>query len=342
MSNPLIAMIVGLVFLTAAALVFWPDRGLWYRWKRLYLMNHRALTEDALKHIYKFEARNAAPTLKSIAGLLQITPDEATQLLAEMEQLELISVDGDQLKLTAVGAQAALHVIRAHRMWERYLADTTGFREADWHDQAELREHALTPEAVDELSAQLGHPTHDPHGDPIPTAAGSFQPHGGQPLPTFAPNETVRIVHIEDEPETVYAQLVAEGLYPGMPVRLVELSSQRVRFLANGEEHLLAPLFAANISAVPMQPSKPVEESPSQSLDGLKAGETGEVVHISGKVRGPERRRLMDMGILPGTKIEMALNGPAGDPKAYRVRGTLIALRKEQAELIAIRQLKEQ
>ncbi|MFN2198494.1 MAG: DtxR family transcriptional regulator [Anaerolineales bacterium] len=341
MSNPLIALIVGLIILAAAALIFWPDRGIVSRLKRLRQMNQRALKEDALKHIYKLEARDAAPTLESVAGLLQIKPDEAAELLTEMEQLELISVDGDQLRLTAAGAQAALHVIRAHRMWERYLADTTGFRESDWHDQAEIHEHALTPEAVDELSAQLGHPTHDPHGDPIPTSAGSFQPHGGQPLPAFASNETVRIVHIEDEPETVYTQLVAEGLYPGMSVRLVEISPRRVRFLANGEEHLLAPLFAANISAVPMVPSKPIEEDLSHSLNGLKTGEVGEVVHISGKVRGPERRRLMDMGILPGTKIEVALNGPAGDPKAYLVRGTLIALRKEQAELIAVRQNKE-
>lgn len=342
MSNPLIAMLVGLIFLGVVALVFWPDRGIVSRLKRLRQMNQRALKEDALKHIYKLEARDAAPTLKNIAGMLRIKPDEATELLAEMEKLELINVQGDQIRLTAAGAQAALHVIRAHRMWERYLADTTGYREAEWHDQAELREHALTPEAVDELAAQLGHPTHDPHGDPIPTANGIFQPHGGQPLPAFAPNETVRIVHIEDEPETVYAQLVAEGLYPGMPVRLVEISPQRVRFLANGEEHLLAPLFAANISAVPMSPPKPVEEVPSESLDALKIGKIGQVVHISGKVRGPERRRLMDMGILPGTKIEVALSGPAGDPKAYRVRGALIALRKEQAELIAVRQDEEQ
>ena len=88
---------------------------------------------------------------------------------------------------------------------------------------------------------------------PSPTPRGNFVYHGGQPLTALPLDTPVRIVHIEDEPETVYAQLVAEGFYPGMEVRLLEMSPTRVRFWANGDEHLLAPLMAANISVRPVE-----------------------------------------------------------------------------------------
>jgi DtxR family Mn-dependent transcriptional regulator len=242
------------------------------------------------------------------------------------------------LELTPAGAEAALHVIRAHRLWERYLAEETGYQEAEWHDRAEQEEHDLTPEEADKLSFRLGHPTHDPHGDPIPTANGQLQSHGGQPLTTMQPNDCLRIVHIEDEPETVYAQLVAEGIYPGMQVRVIEVSPHRIRFLAGGEEHVLAPIFAANLSVTPVSNGN-IEAEPAETLLSLNQGEMGEVLEISRRVRGPERRRLMDMGILPGTKVGVELNGPNGDPRAYRIRGALLALRSEQAQQITIRRL---
>lgn len=336
MSTPALYLIVGLLVMLLLALVFWPQQGLWARWRRMRRITERVLIEDALKHLFQVESRGERPTLQSIAGALQVNPNQAASLLAEMSRLELVSQAGDRPQLTAKGAQAALQVIRAHRLWERYLAEETGYSEAEWHDQAEQREHRLTPAAADALSARLGHPTHDPHGDPIPTAAGEIQPHGGVPLTARQPNESLRIVHVEDEPETVYAQLVAEGLYPGMQVRLVEVTPQRVRFLADGEEHLLAPLVAANISVVPLADEMALAEEPQETLDRLPAGETAEVLQISRRARRPERQRFMDLGILPGTQIEVELAGPAGDPRAYRVRGSVIALRKEQAQMITI------
>lgn len=335
MLSPALILIIGLLILFLLAVIFWPQHGLWARWRRLRRITQRVLIEDALKHLYQCEMRGERPTNQSLAGALQVHPNQVAEILAEMAHLELISPGGDRPQLTAEGAQTALQIIRAHRLWERYLAEETGYHATEWHDQAEQLEHRLTPEATDALAARLGHPTHDPHGDPIPTAAGDIQPHGGLPLTTRRSNECLRIVHIEDEPEAVYAQLAAEGLYPGMQVRLIEVSTRRVRFLADGEEHLLAPLVAANISVVP-QADPQLEEEPLITLDRLPFGETARVLQISRRARPPERRRFMDLGILPGTQIEVELNGPVGDPRAYRVRGSVIALRKEQARMIAI------
>jgi DtxR family Mn-dependent transcriptional regulator len=76
-------------------------------------------------------------------------------------------------------------------------------------------------------------------------------------------------------------------------------------------------------------------------LSTLKSGETGKVIRISRFCRGSQRRRLMDLGIVPGTEITMELASASGDPKAYKIRGAVIALRKEQADLIDIKPLKK-
>ncbi len=339
MINPLFAFIIGLVGIALLAALFWPDKGLFHRWQRTRRVTQRVLREDALKHIHRAERSGRHPTVQSVAGDLDISTDKAAELLTNMTDMGLIvSCNGD-FKLTPAGQESALHIIRAHRLWERYLADETGFSEAEWHAQAEHFEHELAPPEVDALSAQLGNPTHDPHGDPIPTASGDWVGHGGQPLPALEPGTAGRVVHLEDEPEIVYAQLVAEGLHPGMEIIITDKTDQRVRFWADGDEHVLAPLIAANISVLPTAEKMETtsELLPGERLWELRPGEKAEVCALSRAARNVERRRLMDLGILPGVPIEAAFTSPSGDPTAYLVRDTLIALRKEQANFISIR-----
>ena len=152
--------------------------------------------------------------------------------------------------------------------------------------------------------------------------------------------ELATIVHIEDEPETIYAQLVADGIHLGIRVEVSEISPERIRLWADGEECVLAPVVAANVFVDPL-PRDQEMEGPFETLTSLSAGERGKVLLISRACRGLERRRLMDLGILPGTVIESEMMSPSGDPTAYRVRGALIALRKEQASQIRIEKLVE-
>jgi DtxR family Mn-dependent transcriptional regulator len=346
MPDPLLALIIGALLVAAGLAFFWPGRGLYYRWQTAGRVNDRVRTEDALKHIHKCEMHGRRPTLESVAGALGVSTDAAASLLSRMHALGLVNAASGDYALTPQGRDAALHIIRAHRLWESYLADQTGFDEQEWHQQAERLEHDLQPEQVEALAAQLGRPTHDPHGDPIPDPDGRYVYHGGRPLPALALDAPARIVHIEDEPETIYAQLVAEGLYPGMDVRLLEVSSTRVRFWANGDEHLLAPLLAANISVLPVEAmaAAPGAHAPIESaetLATLRPGQQGQVVAISPRCRGAERRRMMDLGILPGATIAAELVSPSGDPTAYRIRGAMIALRREQAQLINIQRMAE-
>jgi DtxR family Mn-dependent transcriptional regulator len=338
MYDPLIALIVGSVAVAGGALIFWPDKGLFSRWQRSRRVTQRVLSEDALKHIHETQLHGRRPTLSSLAGALQISQNRAAELLTDLDQRGLLAIEGEELRLTPTGREAALHVIRAHRLWERYLADDTGFAEADWHHLAEQHEHDLSPREVDALAARLGNPTHDPHGDPIPTPDGEIIGHSGRPLATLSLNTVARIVHVEDEPETVYAQLVAEGLYPGQRVRLLEVTPQRVRFWASGNEHVLAPIVAANIAVVPEEEpaASDLQSANDEPLHNLKLNESGTITGLSPRCRGVERRRMLDLGIVPGTVVRAEMISPSGDPMAYRVRGALIALRREQAELVRV------
>jgi DtxR family Mn-dependent transcriptional regulator len=337
MTDPLLNLIITAMVIMLGLWLFWPDKGLFWRWQRARQMTRRVLIEDTLKHIYDCEYQGRIPTVQSIAGALNSTINEIADLLVGMQAHDLITFEGDKLSLTSQGRDYALHVIRAHRLWERYLADKTGVAAADWHSQSERREHVLTRAEADALAMELGHPRFDPHGDPIPTASGDLiSAEERYSLPNFPLHQPARVVHLEDEPETVYAQLVAEGLYVGMTVVVTAITPQRVRFWADGDEHVLAPIVAANISVTPIQTEEKIEFGSFEPLSNLQPGQTAQVVNISRLCRGAERRRFMDLGILPGTIIKAEMISPSSDPTAYRIRGALIGLRKEQAVLINI------
>ncbi|MCA9960111.1 MAG: hypothetical protein KC443_13810, partial [Anaerolineales bacterium] len=223
MPDPLLSLIIAGFLAGLGAALFWPQRGLIPNWQKTRQLTNRVLGEDAIKHIHKCDMDGRRPTVESIAGALHISTNEAATLLDSLQTQNLLFMSKGEIHLTPAGRDTAMHIIRAHRLWERYLAEETGYAEADWHGQAEHFEHHLTPTQLTALEAQLNYPTHDPHGDPIPTATGELVEHGGQPLTTLPVDKPGQIVHLEDEPEVVYAQLVAEGLHIGMPIRVTEI-----------------------------------------------------------------------------------------------------------------------
>jgi DtxR family Mn-dependent transcriptional regulator len=292
------------------------------------------LVEDVLKHLFEFALSGQPATLDSLAGALVCPPDRLALLLPQMQSRGLLEFEGGAVVLTSSGREYALHILRAHRLWERHLSDQTGYPESEWHDRAEDVEHTLTPADLNVLAQQLGNPTHDPHGDPIPAPTGEVAAVPGAPL-ACATGDHLRIVHIEDEPRAIYAQLIAEGLRPGMYLRVLERAPDRIVVWAMDREHVLAPIVANNLTVVPVRtPPAPAERQ--RRLSALRLGERARVVAISKAIRGPARRRLMDLGLLPGTLVEAALSSPSGDPTAYLVRGAAIALRREQTDEIVI------
>jgi len=337
MPNPLIALLLGAILTAVILLVFWPERGLYWRWKQVNQRTKRVLIEDTLKHMQDYSFQGKQPTITSLAGALNISTSQAVEIITHLQTMNLIEMRGENFSLTEAGRDYALRVIRAHRIYERYLADQTGFEESEWHTRANLLEHSLSSEEVEELAQQLGNPSHDPHGTPIPTAEGEIVFYKNAiPLTQLESNTLAHIVHMKDEPEAVYAQLVAEGLQIGQEIRMIEASPERLHFWTNGSEHVLAPLLASNIDVVRVEEKRDTVDLPGQPLTELKPGQSATVVSLSPRIRGVERRRLMDLGLLQGTNIEVVMESASGNPIAYRIRGAVIALRKKQAQLINV------
>ena len=333
MYGPLVLLIIGILVMLILVLLFYPNKGIMFVWKKSRYANKKILMEDALKYLYNCEYNNSSCSLNGIAGNLSISADDATDIIARLESMGLVSAKKDELNLTSEGRSYALRVIRVHRLWEKYLADETSVTENEWHQKAEELEHTLSPEQADQLAAQIGNPVFDPHGDPIPSASGELPSKKGKLLTEMNVGEFANIIHIEDEPHAIYSQLLAEGLYPGMQIRIMEVSDKRIKFVANGEECVLSPLIAKNVTIGIFQLEKPYEGK-FKALSSLKIGEQGTILGIAKALRGQQRRRLMDLGIVPGTKIEAELESLTGDPVAYRVRGTTVALRKQQTDKI--------
>jgi DtxR family Mn-dependent transcriptional regulator len=334
--DPGVALAVGLGLVALVALAVWPERGLLARWRRWREASERVALEDALKHLYDFEYRKLTGTRQSIAGALAISDDDAARLIQHLEGMKLLAMRGDRCELTDDGRAYALRVIRIHRLWERYLADETGIGEMEWHPRAEAKEHRMSAQEADALADQLGDPRYDPHGDPIPTSGGDVPERWGFPLTSLHAGDVAQVVHVEDEPAVVYAQLVAQGLQPGVRLRVVSVEPDRIRYEAEGYENALAPVVAANVTVVPMTQEVPGEE-PQETLASVHPGERAEVLGISRRCRGQQRRRLMDLGVVPGTVITSEITGPTGDPTAFTIRGATIALRKAQSSMIYVR-----
>jgi len=327
-----------IVAATAGALLLLVRRWLTPGWRRWRQRRNRARLEDALKHLLDLSQRGQTGSLEALAGALRLPPRKVMPLVSQMEHRGLVISSSGSIKLTEQGEERAIQVVRAHRLWERYLADEARLALSKIHHAAERAEHQLTTQRVDALEAHLGHPRHDPHGDPIPQADGALPPLDAVPLTDWKSDGTAYIAHVEDEPEAVFRKILDLGLEPGQAIRVVEHRTDAIVLTDGEREYRLAPIMAANIHvrAEPVAPRMPAGAVPlSQLPDRAQA----EVVGIDSRYRGFGRRRLLDLGLTRGARVSPELTNSFGDPRAYRVRGTLIALRREQARFIWVRPL---
>jgi DtxR family Mn-dependent transcriptional regulator len=299
-------------------------------------MKERIWIEDALKHIHEYEYRKLRPTPESVAGALSIPLDQSAALLDKLRASELVHWQGGRYQLSKKGRTYARHVLRAHRLYETYLALETGVSESQWHHEAERREHQLTKREVEDLAQRLGDPRFDPHGDPIPTPGGEMPPPLGVPLMECGPGWEGQIVHVEDEPPAVYSSLVDMGLAAGMRVQIDSVGDQVVGINAEGKPLELTAAMACNVMATPLPSGEEFDASVLRLAD-LRAGERATVVGLSPACRGTERSRLLDLGLVPGSDVEFDMAAPSGNPVAYIVRGASIALRREQADRVLVK-----
>ena len=116
------------------------------------------------------------------------------------------------------------------------------------------------------------------------------------------------------------------------------MTDKKITFVVNGEECVLTPLFAGHITVEKLS-NETNQIQKYDLLSDLKIGEEAEVIAVSPNCRGQQRRRLMDLGIIPGSKISAVIKSASGDPMGYRVMGTTIGIRKQHADFVFINRI---
>lgn len=335
-SNPLFNLVLFALITGLGYFLFRPTKGWFWIVKNNLKSNQKIISEDILKHLYTAETSGNTVSVNDLTLGLKYKNSTVIDTLKEMSIGELITLKGDMVELTHHGREYAVKIVRVHRLWEKYLAEKTGFDKSEWHPRAEKMEHELDHEATNALATQLGNPMFDPHGDPIPSKLGKMAEINGRSMDQLSVNTVGKIVHIEDEPDVIYKQILAESIHIGSIIRIVESNNQRIVFYSEGEEFVLAPIVAANITVEPLEAHEDHEED-AVRLSSLEENELAEIIGISKECRGESRRRLLDLGFVKGTPIEIDLVAPLQETKAYLVKGATIALRKDQAAKILIK-----
>ncbi|MBK8985066.1 MAG: metal-dependent transcriptional regulator [Chloroflexi bacterium] len=188
-------------------------------------LNHQAI-EDYLKTIYML-AESASPVSTSrIAEARQVNPASVTSMLRRLDGLKLVNYEKHYgATLTESGTKIALEVIRHHRLLELYLMEALGFSWDEVHEQADLLEHVISEKLEERIAAALGHPTLDPHGDPIPAPDGSMVVLDTRPLAHVAIGEQVQVARIYDDDNSEMLRHLADlGLTPGTLVQVTAVA----------------------------------------------------------------------------------------------------------------------
>ncbi len=189
--------------------------------------------EDYAKAIFALESRDDEPVSTSaLAERLGITPGSVSAMLKKLDDLGLTThVPYRGVRLTDDGRRLALEVIRHHRLLESFLADALGMPWDRVHAEAEVLEHVLSEDLEELIAAKLGHPTVDPHGDPIPSADLKLDERSTQSMESLEDGEEGIFVRVSDSDPEMLRYLASCGISPG------------ARFVVRERQPFGGPLF---------------------------------------------------------------------------------------------------
>jgi DtxR family Mn-dependent transcriptional regulator len=204
--------------------------------------------EDYAKAIYALQDRcDGAVSTTALAERLGVTPASASGMVRKLDEQGLVThVRYRGVRLTDSGTRVALEVLRHHRLLELYLAETLDVPWDRVHDEAEVLEHVLSEDLEALIAAKLGDPTHDPHGDPIPTADLELPEEPTESLAALEPGTEGVFVRVSDSDPEMLRYLARRGIAPGDALRVEDKQPFGgplfVRF--RGELHVLGGTLA--------------------------------------------------------------------------------------------------
>ena len=174
--------------------------------------------QDYAKAIYSLSNGGRKPVSTSaLAERLGVSAASASAMAKRLDGLGLVTHEPYHgARLTKAGEKVALEVIRHHRLIELYLAQALGMPWDRVHEEAEVLEHAISTELSDLIAKQLGEPTHDPHGDPIPTREGEIEEPDTVSIDALEVGSRARFVRVSDSDGDMLRYLGERGITPGM------------------------------------------------------------------------------------------------------------------------------
>jgi DtxR family Mn-dependent transcriptional regulator len=201
--------------------------------------------ENYVKAIYQLAQQADAEEVATgqIAAALGVLPGTVTSMLKTLDESNLATYTPyEGVRLTPSGRGLALRVLRRHRLIEQFLSQTLKLTWDEVHEEAENMEHAVSDALVDRIDAYLGHPTTDPHGDPIPQADGTIAAIADRPLAECARGDRFRVARVIDQSPEFLRYLSQAGVAIGAQGSLVanEPSRGEVTIRLGSEEKVLS------------------------------------------------------------------------------------------------------
>jgi DtxR family transcriptional regulator, Mn-dependent transcriptional regulator len=209
-----------------------------------------ASVQDYLKEIYKLERETGRATTSAIATRLRVAASSVTAMVKKLNDLGLAAHSPYRgVALTPAGERAAVEVIRHHRLLEQYLVETLGVEIDAVHDEADRLEHALSEELEARIDESLGFPTHDPHGDPIPSPTLELERTRLRLLSELAPCERATVRRVPDDDPGLLRYLASLALVPGTRIEMLACApfGGPVTVRVDGSEHSISRELAARI-----------------------------------------------------------------------------------------------
>ena len=179
--------------------------------------------QDYLKAVYVLQSHGQEVTTSRIAARLGVAAPSVSAMVKKLVADGLARhAPYREVRLTEAGEAAALAVVRRHRLVETYLHDALGLPWDEVHDEAEVLEHSVSERVVDAMDRALGHPSRDPHGDPIPPKRGHHREIRDEPLGKVASGSRVRVERVSDQEPAVLRHLARLRVVPGADVTVGE------------------------------------------------------------------------------------------------------------------------
>jgi len=180
-------------------------------------------SESYLKVIYRLATSGEAVTTGVLAQELGVSSPSASAMAKRLVGEHLLErPEGAGLRLTAEGERIALRVVRRHRLLETFLLRVLNIPWDEVHAEAELLEHVLSERLEERIDAVLGHPTRDPHGDPIPPRSGRHDEDWGDPLAAAPAGSRFRVDRVSDRHSAALRHLGELGIVPGAVLEVEE------------------------------------------------------------------------------------------------------------------------